>query len=181
MIRSQRSESETVRPTARDMPRFKQEDVVRVPFPYTHGDTRQRRPALVVSHGEIGEADSLLWVVMDYECCEPTLVRRCIGLTSTSRWACQHHPACARPRLQPSTPDAPTGSDTCRKSSGGALPRSCGVISASRTSIHCDVVRHCGRPGNTLDNNTSRRRPACTGDPRRSRTKNPRSYADCVS
>jgi mRNA interferase MazF len=46
------------------MLRFEQADVVRVPFPYTDRDTRQRRPALVVSQGPAGEADSLLWVVM---------------------------------------------------------------------------------------------------------------------
>jgi mRNA interferase MazF len=46
------------------MRRFEQGDVVRVPFPYTDRDTRQRRPALVVSHGAVGEVDSLLWVVM---------------------------------------------------------------------------------------------------------------------
>jgi mRNA interferase MazF len=46
------------------MLRFEQGDVVRVPFPYTDRDTRQRRPALVVSNGAVGEADSLLWVVM---------------------------------------------------------------------------------------------------------------------
>jgi mRNA interferase MazF len=46
------------------MRRFEQGNVVRVPFPYTDRDTRQRRPALVVSQGPLGEADSLLWVVM---------------------------------------------------------------------------------------------------------------------
>jgi mRNA interferase MazF len=46
------------------MPRFEQGDVVRVPFPYTDRETRQRRPALVVSRGTVDEADSLLWVVM---------------------------------------------------------------------------------------------------------------------
>jgi mRNA interferase MazF len=43
---------------------FEQGDIVRVPFPYTDRDTRQRRPALVVSSGHIGEAGALLWVVM---------------------------------------------------------------------------------------------------------------------
>lgn len=43
---------------------FKQGDIIRVPFPYTDRDTRQRRPAFVVSHGGIGEAGSLLWVAM---------------------------------------------------------------------------------------------------------------------
>jgi mRNA interferase MazF len=43
---------------------FEQGDVVRVPFPYTDRDTRQHRPALVVSAGATGEAGELLWVVM---------------------------------------------------------------------------------------------------------------------
>jgi mRNA interferase MazF len=43
---------------------FKQGDIIRVPFPYTDRDTRQRRPALVVSSGPIGETGTLLWVVM---------------------------------------------------------------------------------------------------------------------
>ncbi|MBA4807884.1 type II toxin-antitoxin system PemK/MazF family toxin [Brevundimonas sp.] len=46
------------------MPSFKRGDVVRVPFPYTHRNTRQHRPALVVSNGPLGDADRLLWVVM---------------------------------------------------------------------------------------------------------------------
>jgi mRNA interferase MazF len=46
------------------MPTFKQGDIVRVPFPYTDRDTRQRRPAFVVSNGGIGEAEGLLWVAM---------------------------------------------------------------------------------------------------------------------
>ncbi|MCE2974244.1 MAG: type II toxin-antitoxin system PemK/MazF family toxin [Sediminibacterium sp.] len=46
------------------MPTFRQGDVVRVPFPYTDRSTRQHRPALVVSHGEVGDGDSLLWVTM---------------------------------------------------------------------------------------------------------------------
>jgi mRNA interferase MazF len=46
------------------MPIFEQGQTVRVPFPYTDRATRQRRPALVVSAGAIGEGDSLLWVVM---------------------------------------------------------------------------------------------------------------------
>ncbi|QEL26985.1 type II toxin-antitoxin system PemK/MazF family toxin (plasmid) [Bosea sp. F3-2] len=43
---------------------FRQGDVVRVPFPYTDRNTRQHRPALVVSNGGIGEGAALLWVVM---------------------------------------------------------------------------------------------------------------------
>lgn len=46
------------------MPTFRQGDVVRVPFPYTDRDTRQRRPALVISRGGLGDKRSLLWVVM---------------------------------------------------------------------------------------------------------------------
>ena len=46
------------------MESFEQGDVIRVPFPYTDKDTRQRRPALVVSSGSIGEDGALLWVVM---------------------------------------------------------------------------------------------------------------------
>jgi mRNA interferase MazF len=38
--------------------------VVRVPFPYTDRDTREHRPALVVSRGGLGDRESLLWVVM---------------------------------------------------------------------------------------------------------------------
>jgi mRNA interferase MazF len=43
---------------------FEQGDVVRVPFPYTDRSTRQRRPALVVSRGGLGEDRRLLWVAM---------------------------------------------------------------------------------------------------------------------
>jgi mRNA interferase MazF len=46
------------------MPTFEQGDIVRVPFPYTDSDTRQRRPALIVSDGPVGEHGALLWVVM---------------------------------------------------------------------------------------------------------------------
>ena len=46
------------------MPTFEQGDIVRVPFPYTDRDTRQRRPALVVSAGSLGENDALVWAVM---------------------------------------------------------------------------------------------------------------------
>jgi mRNA interferase MazF len=46
------------------MPSFEQGDVVRVPFPYTDRATRQRRPALVVSRGGLGESGHLLWVAM---------------------------------------------------------------------------------------------------------------------
>ena len=46
------------------MPSFEQGDVVRVPFPYTDRNTRQRRPALVISSGEVGDNGALLWVLM---------------------------------------------------------------------------------------------------------------------
>ena len=46
------------------MPRFEPGSVVRVPFPYTDRDTRQHRPALVVSSGGIGDGGRLLWVAM---------------------------------------------------------------------------------------------------------------------
>jgi len=46
------------------MPAFEQGDVIKVPFPYTDRPTRQSRPALVVSTGEIEELHGLLWVVM---------------------------------------------------------------------------------------------------------------------
>jgi mRNA interferase MazF len=46
------------------MPGFEQGDVIRVPFPYTDRSTRQRRPALVVSRGGLGEDGRLLWVAM---------------------------------------------------------------------------------------------------------------------
>lgn len=46
------------------MQNFERGDVVRVPFPYTDRNTRQHRPALVVSSGRIGGNGELLWVVM---------------------------------------------------------------------------------------------------------------------
>jgi mRNA interferase MazF len=46
------------------MPSFRQGDVVAVPFPYTDRETRQRRPALVVSTGDIEDDHGLLWVAM---------------------------------------------------------------------------------------------------------------------
>lgn len=46
------------------MPTFERGDVVRVPFPYTDREPRQRRPALVVSDGGAGDRGALLWVVM---------------------------------------------------------------------------------------------------------------------
>lgn len=46
------------------MPTCSQGDVVRVPFPYTDRNTRQHRPALVVSKGGVGDGEAFLWVVM---------------------------------------------------------------------------------------------------------------------
>ena len=46
------------------MATFRQGDVVRVPFPYTDRETRQHRPALVVSRGGLGHGRGLLWVLM---------------------------------------------------------------------------------------------------------------------
>ena len=46
------------------MPGFEQGDIIRVPFPYTDRSARQRRPALAVSRGELGEEGRLLWVAM---------------------------------------------------------------------------------------------------------------------
>ncbi|MGN8019706.1 type II toxin-antitoxin system PemK/MazF family toxin [Phyllobacterium sp. 22229] len=46
------------------MQTFKSGDIVRVPFPYTDRNTRQHRPALVISDGAIGEDANLLWVLM---------------------------------------------------------------------------------------------------------------------
>ena len=46
------------------MPTFRKGDVVKVPFPYTDRDVRQRRPALVVTDQPIGDSDRLHWVLM---------------------------------------------------------------------------------------------------------------------
>lgn len=43
---------------------FSQGDIVRVAFPYLDRNVRRHRPALVVSRGPLGEADSLIWVAM---------------------------------------------------------------------------------------------------------------------
>ena len=51
-------------PIEKPMATFRQGDVVKVPFPYTDRATRQHRPALVVSSGDIEAAHSLLWVLM---------------------------------------------------------------------------------------------------------------------
>ena len=50
--------------TRKPMPSFRQGDVIKVPFPYTDRSTRQSRPALVVSTGELEDAHGILWVVM---------------------------------------------------------------------------------------------------------------------
>ncbi|MBK1733387.1 type II toxin-antitoxin system PemK/MazF family toxin [Thiococcus pfennigii] len=50
------------------MPTFTQGDVVKVPFSYTSRPTRQSRPALVISAGDITDGNAsdfrLLWVLM---------------------------------------------------------------------------------------------------------------------
>ena len=46
------------------MPTFDRGTVVRVPFPYTDRPIRQRRPALIVSGGGLGDGGQLVWVVM---------------------------------------------------------------------------------------------------------------------
>jgi mRNA interferase MazF len=46
------------------MTSFSQGEVVKVPFPYTDRATRQSRPALVVSTGELQDAHNLIWVAM---------------------------------------------------------------------------------------------------------------------
>lgn len=46
------------------MPSFEPGDLVKVPFPYTDRDTRQRRPAFVAAAGELVSRHGLLWVVM---------------------------------------------------------------------------------------------------------------------
>ena len=38
--------------------------MIRVPFPYTDRNTRQHRPAVVVSNGPVGDQHTLLWVAM---------------------------------------------------------------------------------------------------------------------
>ena len=43
---------------------FERGDVIKVPFPYTDRETRQSRPALVVSTAQLQELHGLLWVVM---------------------------------------------------------------------------------------------------------------------
>ena len=46
------------------MPTFSKGDVVKVPFPYTDRDVRQRRPALVVSDQPLGDDGRMHWVLM---------------------------------------------------------------------------------------------------------------------
>ena len=46
------------------MPSFSCGDIVKVPFPYTDRDVRQRRPALVVSATPLGGDGGLCWVLM---------------------------------------------------------------------------------------------------------------------
>lgn len=46
------------------MATFNKGDVVKVPFPYTDRDVRQRRPALVVSEMSVGGDGRMHWVLM---------------------------------------------------------------------------------------------------------------------
>ena len=43
---------------------FETWDIVKVPFPYTDRPVRQRRPALVISAGDLQTRHGLLWLVM---------------------------------------------------------------------------------------------------------------------
>lgn len=46
------------------MPTFEPGDLIKVPFPYTDRPVRQRRPAFVVSSGDLEKKHGLLWVLM---------------------------------------------------------------------------------------------------------------------
>jgi mRNA interferase MazF len=46
------------------MASFEAWDVVKVPFPYTNRQVRQRRPALVIAAKPLGQPGLLLWVLM---------------------------------------------------------------------------------------------------------------------
>jgi mRNA interferase MazF len=46
------------------MASFDPGDIVAVPFPFTDRPTRQRRPALVISAGDLQTDHGLLWVLM---------------------------------------------------------------------------------------------------------------------
>ncbi len=46
------------------MPIFEAGDVVRVPFPYVEAETREMRPALVISATSVGPDGSLFWALM---------------------------------------------------------------------------------------------------------------------
>lgn len=46
------------------MPIFETWDIVKVPFPYADRPVRQRRPALVVTAGDLQTNHSLVWVLM---------------------------------------------------------------------------------------------------------------------
>jgi mRNA interferase MazF len=63
-IRSRLSPNGIPKPIVEPMPIFDQGDIVRVPFPYTDRETRQHRPALIVSRSALGTQEQLLWVVM---------------------------------------------------------------------------------------------------------------------
>src|SRR5487761_2338768 len=64
MTRSARFPNGAPKPTQGPMPSFRKGDVIKVPFPNTDRPTRQSRPALVVSSGDLENAHGLLWVVM---------------------------------------------------------------------------------------------------------------------
>ncbi|MCU0834938.1 MAG: type II toxin-antitoxin system PemK/MazF family toxin [Chromatiaceae bacterium] len=51
-------------PTSDPSQPFERGEVVKVPFPYTDRATRQRRPALVVSSGDLQRRHDLAWVLM---------------------------------------------------------------------------------------------------------------------
>lgn len=57
-IRSRPSTNGTPKRIAVPMPTFEQGEVVRVPFPYTDRETRQHRPALVVSRAGLARTSS---------------------------------------------------------------------------------------------------------------------------
>ncbi len=51
-------------PTDAPMPALRRGDVVKVAFPFGDTATRERRPALVVSDGDLASEHGLIWVAM---------------------------------------------------------------------------------------------------------------------
>jgi mRNA interferase MazF len=51
-------------PTSEPFQPFERGEVVKVPFPYTDRATRQRRPALVISSGDLQRRHDVAWVLM---------------------------------------------------------------------------------------------------------------------